>query len=69
MLDDRLLRNHEATYELNETAMLIVSLCNGTHTVREIAGVLASRFDVSRPHAEADVSVYVRRLRERGLVA
>ena len=69
MLDRGRVLHHDATYQMNETAHFIVSLCEGSLTVEEIAGELASRFEVDRRHAEADVSACIRSLRERGLVS
>ena len=69
MLDSGRVRYHHADYQMNETAHFILSLCEGSFTVEEIAGELASRFDVDQQSAEADVSACLQALRDRGLVS
>ncbi len=42
-------------HELNETASLVWSNADGKHSVDEIAGVIAARYEVALPEAKADV--------------
>ena len=69
MSDEGRVHRHNATYQMNETAHFIVSRCEGSLTLEEIALELASEFDVDRRCAEADVWACIQALRNRGLVS
>ena len=69
LLDHGRVHHNDAVYQMNETAHFIVSLCEGSLTVGEIAKEVALRFDVDRSRAEADVSACIQRLRDRGLLS
>ena len=53
---------------LNASAAAIARLCDGTRTVDEIIGVLASSADAPRERVGADVRSLIARLAEKGLV-
>jgi pyrroloquinoline quinone biosynthesis protein D len=55
----------EGAVLLNDTGAAILELCNGTHTVGEIATILSERYhaDVS-----ADVTEYLQKMADRELV-
>ena len=56
-------------HELNETASLIWKHADGSHTVDEIASIVAAGYDVPLPLARADVSELIEMLGARGLLA
>ena len=53
---------------INETGTRIWELADGKRTVREIAGLIAEDFDVSRDRALADTAEFLLDLKEKGLV-
>ena len=55
----------EGALFLNDTAAEILSLCDGTRTVAEIAGTLGAKYGSD---VLADVTEYLSRLQERELV-
>jgi hypothetical protein len=56
------------SHELNEVASRIWKLCDGRHTVREIAERLVEEFEVDLATAEHDVTEFVREMLEGGLL-
>jgi Coenzyme PQQ synthesis protein D (PqqD) len=55
-------------HELNETASLIWTNADGKHSVDEIAGVIAARYDVGLLEAKADVDELIGVLSAKGLL-
>ncbi len=55
-------------HELNETASLIWTNADGKHSVDEIAGVIAARYEVELPAAKADVQELIEVLSGKGLL-
>lgn len=55
-------------YELGEVEELIWSLCDGDHTIDDIADAVAARYDVEPATAHADVQDFVEELRRDELV-
>jgi hypothetical protein len=55
-------------HELNETASLVWSNADGKHSVDEIAGVIAARYEVALPEAKADVNELIEVLSAKGLL-
>jgi hypothetical protein len=55
-------------HELNETASLIWTSADGRHSVDDIAGVMAARYDVPLPVAKADTCELIELLSARGLL-
>src|SRR6201987_2232158 len=53
-------------HELNETASLIWTNADGKHSVDEIAGVIAARYDVELLEAKADVDELIGVLSAKG---
>lgn len=58
----------ESVMLLNESSAAIVELCDGNRTVDGIAEALALRFSAPRARVLEDVTAYLGRLVERGLV-
>jgi pyrroloquinoline quinone biosynthesis protein D len=54
--------------ELNEVATRIWALCDGRHTVRDIAEQVAREFDVDEDTARCDVAEFVREMLQDGLL-
>jgi hypothetical protein len=50
----------------NETAALIWQLCDGTHTVNEIVGILSGVYPDARLQIAAEVPVTIQKLRAQG---
>ena len=55
-------------HELNETASLIWTNADGKHSVDEIAGVIAARYEVELLEAKADVEELIEVLSAKGLL-
>jgi hypothetical protein len=55
-------------HELNETASLIWTNADGKHSVDEIAGVIAARYEVELLEAKADVDELIQTLSAKGLL-
>jgi hypothetical protein len=55
-------------HELNETASLIWTNADGKHSVDEIAGVIAARYEVELLEAKADVDQLIEVLSAKGLL-
>jgi pyrroloquinoline quinone biosynthesis protein D len=58
----------EGVLLLNPTGAAIVELCDGKHTFVQILSLLARRYNSTPASLSTDVSEYLDRLRERGLV-
>jgi len=56
------------THRLNETALVVWSLCDGRATMRELAEHLSDRYEVATAVALDDVEQLVTRLAELGLL-
>ncbi len=54
--------------ELNEVGARIWELCDGAHSVQDIADAVAEEFDVDEPTARADAVEFVRELLEQKLL-
>lgn len=55
-------------HELNETASIIWTNADGKHSVDEIVGVIAARYEVELPEAKADVDELIEVLSAKGLL-
>jgi hypothetical protein len=55
-------------HELNETASLIWTSADGQHSLDEIAGVMAAKYDVPLPVAKADARELIEMLSAKGLL-
>ncbi len=55
-------------HELNETASIIWTNADGKHSVDEIAGVIAARYEVELLEAKADVQELIEVLSGKGLL-
>jgi len=53
---------------LNASAAAIVELCDGTRSVDEIVGALATKSDAPRERVAADVRDLIAKLSDKGLV-
>jgi pyrroloquinoline quinone biosynthesis protein D len=58
----------EGVLVLNPSAAAVVALCDGSRTVGEIAAALAERYAAPADILAADVTAFVGRLRDRGLL-
>jgi pyrroloquinoline quinone biosynthesis protein D len=65
---DRMLLYPEGALALNPTGAAIVDLCDGRRTFAELIASLAAQFNAPADVLAPDVSQYLARLRERGLV-
>jgi hypothetical protein len=67
--DGWVIYHHETdlAHFLNPTAALVFELCNGRHTVAEMADIVSAAYDLSAP-ATDDVRTCVSRLVDVGLV-
>lgn len=54
---------------LNVPASSVWVLCDGNHTVEEIAAVLVHEFDVDLPTVLQDVSDFINQMVEKGLLS
>jgi hypothetical protein len=54
---------------LNPVGIRIFGLLDGSHSVEEIAGLVAAEYDVAEPEAQADVSAFVGELAAHGMLA
>jgi hypothetical protein len=50
-----MLESQELILEINESAFLVLSKCDGTATVRELCQALATQFDLSFSRAQDDL--------------
>ena len=55
-------------HELNETASLIWTNADGKHSVDQIAGIIATRYEVELLEAKADVDELIEVLSAKGLL-
>jgi PqqD family protein of HPr-rel-A system len=55
-------------HHLNPTATIVMSLCDGTSTVREMAADIAAAFDLSPPEIEKQMRRLLRDFRKSGLL-
>jgi hypothetical protein len=55
-------------HELNETASFIWTNADGQHSVDEIAGVMAGKYDVALAMAKSDVTELIEILSAKGLL-
>ena len=55
--------------EINETALETWSMCDGRHSIRDIAAVLSSRFDVPLMPCVDDISFTIRVFYQYGLIS
>ena len=55
-------------YWLNETGTLIWKLCDGTHSIKDIANALVEKYDVDGETANKDVLEIVLCLEKLGLI-
>jgi PqqD family protein of HPr-rel-A system len=55
-------------HHLNSTAALVLAVCDGTATIRELAGDLAAEFGEPLDRLERDVRTLLRRFRRGGLL-
>jgi hypothetical protein len=53
---------------LDELGTFVIELCDGRHTVRELARKLSGRFRLNRREAEVSVSAFLRDLGRRSIV-
>jgi len=53
--------------QLNELGGRVWDLLDGQRTATDIAGIIASEFEVTEPVADADVAAFVRTLEDRGV--
>src|SRR5881409_3768913 len=58
----------EGVLLLNPTGATIVELCDGQHTVAGVVTELATRYNLTADRLSGDVTEYLGRLRERGLL-
>jgi len=61
-------RTRGILYIVNETGAYILSLCDGTRTVREIIEEMLDIYDVSREKLMGDVLRFVAELAQRGIL-
>ena len=54
---------------LNPVGIRIFGLLDGSHSVEEIAGLVAAEYDVAETEAQADVSAFVGELAAHGMLA
>ena len=54
---------------LNPVGIRIFGMLDGSHSVEEIAGVIAEEYDVAEAEAQADVSAFVGELAAHGMLA
>jgi pyrroloquinoline quinone biosynthesis protein D len=57
-----------STHILNTTAALVWEMCDGEHSIAEMASMLATRFDVSPEVAQADIEEVNDRLVQAGIM-
>ncbi|HLZ62476.1 MAG TPA: PqqD family protein [Ktedonosporobacter sp.] len=62
------LTRYNETYELDEVGLRIWELCDGSHTVEEIAEILTKEYDVAYEKVLADCQEYVEDLTAKGLL-
>ena len=55
-------------HHLNPAATVVLSLCDGTRTVEEIASAVSEAFDLSPDHVLPDVRAAVERFGQAGLL-
>lgn len=55
-------------FALTDVAGLIWRSCDGVTSLREIAGAIASEYDVAPEQAESDLIEFVTELREHGFL-
>jgi hypothetical protein len=70
-LDDDLilhLPGNDDVFVLNRTGARIWALCDGTHTVHQIAEEIADTYEVASDRAASDVDALAKELRSAGLL-
>ena len=55
--------------ELDEIGTDVWELCDGQHTIEQVTVAIVTKYKLNRRQAEASVTVYLKRLAERRLVA
>ncbi len=58
----------KAMHQLNITATIVWELCDGQHTVAQIAQKLVQRFEIAEDLALSDVTDTVARFQDEGLL-
>lgn len=58
----------DIVYNGNFTALWVIELCDGRHTVGEIADHFATRYEIPHPQALADVVRIIRQMIEWHLI-
>jgi len=59
--------SREVVHYLNQTAAIVLSLCDGARSIDEIAGLIEGQFDLDEPPRD-DVSEILKKLEEQGLL-
>jgi cytidylate kinase len=62
------LTRYNVTYEIDETGLSIWELCDGSHTVDEIAQAISQEYDISFDQARADCQEFLEDLAAKGLL-
>ncbi len=62
------LTRYNMTYEVDETGLSIWELCDGTHTVEDIAEAVSKEYDVPYDQAQADCQEFLGELTAKGLL-
>ena len=59
----------DAKFELDEVGTFVWDLCDGALPIREMVERVAARYKLSRKEAEASLTIFLRNLVRRGLIA
>lgn len=51
-------------YEANEVGSLIVKMCDGEHTVKDIEDAICAEYDVDRETLKKDVAEFLKKMKE-----
>jgi PqqD family protein of HPr-rel-A system len=57
-----------AIHSLNPTARRVWELCDGAHTIDEIAGILEAEYELSAGQSRGDVAAVIEEMRTLGLI-
>lgn len=63
-----LLVQRNIAYEIDEVGMDIWELCDGEHTLQQIAEVLTQTYNVAYEQAEQDCAEFIEDLKAKGLL-
>jgi pyrroloquinoline quinone biosynthesis protein D len=63
-----LLVQRNQAFELDPVGVRIWELCDGTHTLQEMAGTIASEYDISSEQAQEDLVEFLQDLQNKGLI-